>query len=46
MAAVAPGLEAIYKTCREVYPNQPNPLQIAAVVKYWLVTIIMLAMIF
>ena len=43
MAAVAqqaPGLEAVYKTCREVYPSQPNPLQIAAVVKYWSVSLV------
>lgn len=35
MASQAPGLEAIYKACREVYTDQPNPLQVAAVVKYW-----------
>jgi suppressor of fused-like protein len=30
------GLERIYKACQEVYPDQCNPLQIAAVVKSWL----------
>ncbi|BET01569.1 suppressor of fused [Nesidiocoris tenuis] len=31
-----PGLEALYMASRKVYPDQPNPLQVAAVVKYWL----------
>ncbi|KAL5022283.1 hypothetical protein ScPMuIL_001438 [Solemya velum] len=31
-----PGLEAIYSTCRRLYPQQPNPLQVTALVKYWL----------
>ncbi|XP_066904571.1 suppressor of fused homolog isoform X2 [Halyomorpha halys] len=31
-----PGLEALYVACREIYPEQPNPLQVAAVIKYWL----------
>lgn len=31
-----PGLEALYLACRRIYPDQPNPLQVAAVVKYWL----------
>ncbi|XP_041368591.1 suppressor of fused homolog [Gigantopelta aegis] len=31
-----PGLEAIYSACRRLYPNQPNPLQVTALVKYWL----------
>lgn len=35
MATQAPGLDAIYKACRNIYPNQLNPLQIAALVKYW-----------
>lgn len=30
-----PGLEALYLACRRIYPDQPNPLQVAAVVKYW-----------
>lgn len=29
------GLHALYTACRSVYPNQQNPLQVAAVVKYW-----------
>lgn len=29
------GLEAIYSTLKQVYPDQPNPLQVTAVVKYW-----------
>ncbi|XP_025095733.1 suppressor of fused homolog [Pomacea canaliculata] len=31
-----PGLEAIYTACRRLYPDQPNPLQVTALVKYWL----------
>jgi len=30
-----PGLEAIYAACRKLYPAQPNPLQVTALVKYW-----------
>jgi suppressor of fused-like protein len=30
-----PGLEALYSLCRRVYPDQPNPLQVTALVKYW-----------
>ncbi|XP_065226714.1 suppressor of fused homolog [Planococcus citri] len=30
------GLQRLYEVCRNVYPNQPNPLQVSAVVKYWL----------
>ena len=30
-----PGLQAIYCECCRVYPNQPNPLQVTAVVKHW-----------
>ena len=30
-----PGLQAIYNACRRLYPDQPNPLQVTAVVKYW-----------
>lgn len=29
------GLEAIDKACLEIYPDQPNPLQATAVVKFW-----------
>jgi hypothetical protein len=32
-----PGLHAIYTECRRIYPEQPNPLQVTAVVKYWYV---------
>ena len=32
-----PGLEAIYRACKKLYPEQPNPLQVAAIVKYWYV---------
>ncbi|EDO35289.1 predicted protein [Nematostella vectensis] len=31
-----PGLEAIYSTLRKLYPDQPNPLQVTALVKCWL----------
>ncbi|KAI5606856.1 suppressor of fused-like [Silurus asotus] len=31
-----PGLQAIYTECRRLYPDQPNPLQVTAIVKYWL----------
>ncbi|XP_062852087.1 suppressor of fused homolog isoform X3 [Trichomycterus rosablanca] len=31
-----PGLQAIYSECRRLYPDQPNPLQVTAIVKYWL----------
>ncbi|XP_059476164.1 suppressor of fused homolog [Neocloeon triangulifer] len=31
-----PGLDALYTLCRRVYPDQPNPLQVNALVKYWL----------
>ena len=29
------GLEAINKVCSQLYPHQPNPMQVSAVVKYW-----------
>ena len=29
------GLEALYAACRKVYPDQVNPLQVTALVKYW-----------
>lgn len=31
-----PGLQAIYGECRRLYPDQANPLQVTAIVKYWL----------
>ncbi|KAI5707031.1 hypothetical protein M8J76_004862 [Diaphorina citri] len=31
-----PGLQALYETCNKVYPDQGNPLQVTAVVKFWL----------
>ncbi|RZF46641.1 hypothetical protein LSTR_LSTR016583 [Laodelphax striatellus] len=31
-----PGLEALFLSCRGIYPDQANPLQVAALVKYWL----------
>ncbi|KAJ1521235.1 hypothetical protein ONE63_002920 [Megalurothrips usitatus] len=34
--ATPPGLDALFSLCRRVYPNQPNPLQVTALVKYWL----------
>lgn len=30
-----PGIDAIYQACKKVYPDQANPLQVTAVVKYW-----------
>jgi len=32
----APGLETLYDVCRQVYPDQENPLQVTAFIKYWL----------
>lgn len=32
-----PGLQAIYGECRRLYPEQANPLQVTAIVKYWYV---------
>lgn len=31
-----PGLQALYETCNKVYPEQGNPLQVTALVKFWL----------
>ncbi|XP_064419024.1 suppressor of fused homolog isoform X2 [Latimeria chalumnae] len=31
-----PGLHSIYGECRRLYPDQLNPLQVTAIVKYWL----------
>lgn len=33
---IPPGLEALYSACLQIYSDQPNPLQVAAVLKYWL----------
>ncbi|KAF7254011.1 hypothetical protein EYD10_01141 [Varanus komodoensis] len=30
------GLHGIYGECRRLYPEQPNPLQVTAILKYWL----------
>ncbi|XP_046626497.1 suppressor of fused homolog [Neodiprion virginianus] len=32
----APGLDALHNLCREIYPEQSNPLTVTAIVKYWL----------
>lgn len=32
---VAPGLEAVHNVCKELYPEQINPLTVTAIVKYW-----------
>lgn len=31
------GLQSIINECLKIYPDQPNPLQVATVVKYWYV---------
>lgn len=31
------GLQAIINQCMKIYPDQPNPLQVTTVVKYWYV---------
>nr|CAG4641877.1 EOG090X09WX [Eurycercus lamellatus] len=36
LSSAAPGLEILYETCRQVYPQQQNPLQVTAFIKYWL----------
>ncbi|KAE8749523.1 hypothetical protein FOCC_FOCC003788 [Frankliniella occidentalis] len=36
LSVTPPGLDSLYSLCRRVYPNQPNPLQVTALVKYWL----------
>ena len=33
---VPPGLVAIVSSLQSIYPNQRNPAQVTAVVKYWL----------
>lgn len=30
------GLTSIYELCRKIYPDQPNPLQVTALLKFWL----------
>ena len=30
-----PGLSSIYQACKSIYPDQANPLQVTAVIKYW-----------
>lgn len=34
-SCVPPGVLAIYHACSAIYGNQPNPLQVTAVKKYW-----------
>lgn len=34
-AARAHGLDALHGLCREIYPDQGNPLTVTAIVKYW-----------
>ena len=34
--ARALGLDALHSLCKEIYPDQSNPLTVTAVVKYWL----------
>ncbi|XP_003401432.1 suppressor of fused homolog [Bombus affinis] len=34
--ARALGLDALHNLCKEIYPDQSNPLTVTAVVKYWL----------
>lgn len=34
--AIPLGLETLYAACRHIYSDQPNPLQVTALVKYWL----------
>lgn len=33
---IPPGLQSLYESCMRIYPEQPNPLQVTAVIKYWL----------
>lgn len=32
---IPPVLQALYNYCARIYPDQPNPLQVSAVVKFW-----------
>ena len=36
---IPPGLQALYNCCARIYPDQPNPLQVTAVIKFWYITI-------
>nr|CAG4636354.1 EOG090X09WX [Eubosmina coregoni] len=36
LASQAPGLQFLQETILQVYPNQINPLQVTAYIKYWL----------
>lgn len=29
------GLDALHNVCKEIYPNQSNPLTVTAIIKYW-----------
>lgn len=31
----APGLDALHSLCKQIYPDQGNPLTVTAVIKYW-----------
>ena len=31
----APGLDALHSLCKQIYPDQSNPLTVTAIVKYW-----------
>ncbi len=35
LSSGALGLEILYDSIRQVYPQQPNPLQVTAFIKYW-----------
>lgn len=30
-----PGLQKLIEQCSHIYPDQPNPLQVTTVLKYW-----------
>ncbi|EZA62527.1 Suppressor of fused-like protein [Ooceraea biroi] len=32
----APGLDALHSLCKQIYPDQGNPLTVTAIVKHWL----------
>lgn len=36
ISSVPLGLQALYDHCFQAYPNQANPLQVTAVIKFWL----------
>lgn len=36
------GLESLYSLCRRIYPDQINPLQVTALLKYWYVVKLLL----